>query len=588
MRDKHPLPSRITLSHLCSDDLMIPVLQDDAFIMCLDDLPEPENQPIPFFSSSWSSSRRQDQAEDVTQLLRRNAEFQEELEELKRDFSLYRAHVARTLDKVWGMDGDDGVDEVDDKEVAGGAGEGELVRAMVGGASAGMVTKGSKKTRRSQKEPSLRDIMDKEMGEEAENENGYFQSYAGLGKMFLPPAFSHHASLIPAPYLPSLPIILFPVSMKHQKRLAVLTLQEKKKKKKDIHEVMLKDTTRTESYLTFIYSHKTSLFSGKTILDVGCGTGILSLFAARAGAKKVIAVEQSSIAKSARQNVARNGFSDVVVVLQGKMEEVSLPDGIDQVDVIVSEWMGYCLTYEAMLPSVLWARDRYLKPGGHMVPSHATLRLAPVSGTAYVENSIDWWADVYGFDMSGLPAPRREHVVVTTLDAENLAGEAVAFRTFDLHQITAADLEFESQFTTSLTKKVDRFEGWAVWFDVFFAGDRAEDVKEKDEPAWWMATGVDRVAFTTGPAGARTHWEQGLLLVGEEEDEGGSEEQKADLVKPGEKHRYNQGDELRGTITFNHSTGNKRHLDISMAWDETTSVAGGKSTRKRTQKWLLG
>ena len=52
-----------------------------------------------------------------------------------------------------------------------------------------------------------------------------------------------------------------------------------------------------------------------------------------------------------------------VTLIRGKMEEITLPDGIEQVDIIVSEWMGYCLLYETMLPSVIYARDKYLRKG---------------------------------------------------------------------------------------------------------------------------------------------------------------------------------------------------------------------------------
>src|SRR5688572_21364284 len=100
---------------------------------------------------------------------------------------------------------------------------------------------------------------------------------------------------------------------------------------------MLKDRVRTEAYRDFIYENK-DLFKGKTVLDVGCGTGILSLFAARAGAARVFSVDNSSIIEKARQIVVENGLSEVITLIRGKVEEISLP--VSKVDVIISEWMG--------------------------------------------------------------------------------------------------------------------------------------------------------------------------------------------------------------------------------------------------------
>jgi protein arginine N-methyltransferase 3 len=74
---------------------------------------------------------------------------------------------------------------------------------------------------------------------------------------------------------------------------------------------MLKDAVRTDSYRDFIYDNK-YLFKDKVVLDVGCGTGILSMFCAKAGAKKVIAVDNSDIINKAREIVYENGFGDVI------------------------------------------------------------------------------------------------------------------------------------------------------------------------------------------------------------------------------------------------------------------------------------
>jgi FkbM family methyltransferase len=99
---------------------------------------------------------------------------------------------------------------------------------------------------------------------------------------------------------------------------------------------MLKDTIRTESYQKFITSNS-ALFKGATVLDIGCGTGILSMFAAQAGAKKVFAVDASKVAFKAMRNVKENGWSEIVEVIHGKIED------LDEGKIIISEWMGYFL-----------------------------------------------------------------------------------------------------------------------------------------------------------------------------------------------------------------------------------------------------
>jgi protein arginine N-methyltransferase 3 len=163
----------------------------------------------------------------------------------------------------------------------------------------------------------------------------------------------------------------------------------------DIHAVMIQDKVRTSSYAHFILTNP-NLFRDAIVLDVGCGTGILSLFAAKSGAKRVIAVDASEIAEKAKKIVKANDLEDTVTVIRGKVENIVLPDGISQVDVIISEWMGYALLYESMLDSVLVARDRFLRAGGVMAPSQCRMMFALCDATEIYKDRIGFWDDVYG------------------------------------------------------------------------------------------------------------------------------------------------------------------------------------------------
>lgn len=79
----------------------------------------------------------------------------------------------------------------------------------------------------------------------------------------------------------------------------------------DIHAVMIQDKVRTASYASFILKNP-EIFRDAIVLDVGCGTGILSLFAARSGAKRVFAVDASDIAEKAEHIVKANGFENII------------------------------------------------------------------------------------------------------------------------------------------------------------------------------------------------------------------------------------------------------------------------------------
>ena len=126
-----------------------------------------------------------------------------------------------------------------------------------------------------------------------------------------------------------------------------------------LHEIMLNDESRILVYRDAILRNR-YLFQDKVVLDVGCGTGIFSMFAAQAGAARVIGVDVSAITEMAKLIVKENNMSEVVTVIRGRVEDVELPEDITQVDVIISEWMGLCLFHNCMLNIVIYARDKWL------------------------------------------------------------------------------------------------------------------------------------------------------------------------------------------------------------------------------------
>ena len=274
---------------------------------------------------------------------------------------------------------------------------------------------------------------------------------------------------------------------------------------------MLKDAIRTDAYRDFIYTNK-HLFAGKTVLDIGCGTGILSMFCAKAGAKQVIAVDNSEIINKARENIFHNGLADKITCCKGLIEEVKLP--VDQVDIIVSEWMGYALLYEAMLPSVLYARDKYLAPDGLLVPSHSSIFLGPVSDSEYITDSITFWRDVYGFDMKAMQAGIYDDARMLVMPEKTVAGTPCLVKHFDLHTVKVEDLVFSVDWKTVLANDAESLDGFLVWFDIYFAESRTSQIEPVTASSKeWMDLGKDRVAFTTGPFAKATHWMQCLLLT---------------------------------------------------------------------------
>ena len=154
----------------------------------------------------------------------------------------------------------------------------------------------------------------------------------------------------------------------------------------EVHRTMICDRVRTDAFRRAIDS---SVRPGDIVLDVGAGSGILSMFAAQAGAARVYAVERTTIAVLAQELAAANGLAEVIEVIQGDVMDVELPE---HVDVIVSEWLGGFGIDEGMLTPVIAARDRWLEPGGVMIPRSVTAWTALVHDR-YLDETVGFLKD---------------------------------------------------------------------------------------------------------------------------------------------------------------------------------------------------
>ena len=164
----------------------------------------------------------------------------------------------------------------------------------------------------------------------------------------------------------------------------------------EVHRTMICDRVRTEAFRRAIDS---VVRPGDIVLDVGAGSGILSVFAARAGAARVYAVERTTVAVLAQELAAANGVAEIVQVIHGDVMDVELPE---RVDVIVSEWLGGFGIDEGMLVPVIAARDRWLKPGGVMIPRSVTAWAALVHDR-YLGETVEFLRDnPYGLRLDDL------------------------------------------------------------------------------------------------------------------------------------------------------------------------------------------
>jgi SAM-dependent methyltransferase len=247
---------------------------------------------------------------------------------------------------------------------------------------------------------------------------------------------------------------------------------------------MVSDRPRTDAFAAAIGE---VVQPGDVVLDVGTGTGILAMFAAKAGARKVYAIDATEIADVATDLVKANGLSNQIQIFHGRAGELQLEQ---KVDLIISEWLGHAAFAEGMLHVVLDARDHHLTTTGRMLPAKVRVLLAPLDEPLlYNREGPGFWRErIHGLDFSSLQEVElsQGRMIQIQVDPAALLAPGQALLELDLLTASAKDATFEGQLEF-VPVRDGVLNGFCVWFEAELSRS---------------------VVLDTGPSSPETHWAQ--------------------------------------------------------------------------------
>lgn len=301
------------------------------------------------------------------------------------------------------------------------------------------------------------------------------------------------------------------------------------------------NTKVLDAFHRAISSNADAHFYGKTVLVVGSSIGLLAIFAANAGARRVYAVEATHLAKHSETVFAHHGLEHVITVIQSTIEEADLPE---LVDVIVSDFAGNMLLGTSMIESVLYARNKFMKSGGIMYPSDASIYLAPLSAKlpAEVEDHVgqskellnewnvfvDKAKDRFKVNFSALSMDYEKEIkgnFLRTSDQVHLSpcdllgnlASAVCIKSINMLTSSLEDVrQIKHRFSMNISSKegdmeeLRRLSGFAGWVSINFNGSPTKPSRVKVD---WSTSPFER-------EGERVEEEDGGAQDDEEDDVG--------------------------------------------------------------------
>ena len=241
---------------------------------------------------------------------------------------------------------------------------------------------------------------------------------------------------------------------------------------------MLADRVRHEAFRAAL--HQVIRRGVSTVADIGAGTGVLAFFARELGAREVWLYDPGAALGLAEAVAEANGIDGLHFVSARSLDVADPP----AVDVVVAEVLGN-FAYEEDVLETLRDAQRFLAPGGTLIPASIVQCVAPVV-TDRFERDLRSWREVgFGLDWSIAERMTRNNMYVFAIEPTDLV-EGTA--------LTWDELDFRGAIAS-------RRAGNVAW--------RLRDAREIFGFAlWWECTLAPGVVLSTSPYAARTHWDQ--------------------------------------------------------------------------------
>jgi protein arginine N-methyltransferase 1 len=249
----------------------------------------------------------------------------------------------------------------------------------------------------------------------------------------------------------------------------------------EYHRTLIADHVRNQAFHDALVA--TIKRGETTVADIGAGTGLIGLMAAKLGAREVILYEAAEVAGVAAATIEANRTKACHLMPCHSTEMDDPP----RVDVVVSETLGNYALEENIIDTMADARRRHLSDGGVMIPSRIRQFAVPVIADR-IHRELAVWDDVgFGLDLSAARAMSFNNVYVRTFAAAELLGGGSDAKVWD-EVVLGTDARSARK-------------GEASW--------------KLDQPQtvygfayWWEAELLAGLRLSTAPDAPRTHWEQ--------------------------------------------------------------------------------